>query len=47
LSPHVAVEAVDVRKRFVHINALAGLSLSIYEGEIYGLLGPTDPAKRH
>lgn len=45
MSPTVALEASDVRKRFGSINALAGLFLSVYEGEIYGLLGPNGSGK--
>ena len=40
-----AVEASELRKRFGQIDALADFSLSIYEGEIYGLLGPNGSGK--
>jgi ABC-2 type transport system ATP-binding protein len=40
-----AVEATDVHKRFGQVKALAGLTLSIHEGEIYGLLGPNGSGK--
>lgn len=40
-----AIEAGDVRKRFGSIEALAGLRVTIREGEIYGLLGPNGSGK--
>lgn len=40
-----AIEARDVRKRFGRIDALRGLTLSVREGEIYGLLGPNGSGK--
>jgi ABC-2 type transport system ATP-binding protein len=45
VSPGMAVEASDVRKRFGTIEALRGLSITIREGEIYGLLGPNGSGK--
>ena len=40
-----AVELRDIRKRFGEIEALAGISLSVQAGEIYGLLGPNGAGK--
>ncbi len=40
-----AVEARAVRKRFGSVEALRGLSLTVREGEIYGLLGPNGSGK--
>ncbi len=39
------VEAVDLRKHFGPIRAVAGLDLAVQAGEIYGLLGPNGSGK--
>lgn len=41
----VAVSIVDVVKRFSNVQALAGVSLEIAEGEFFGLLGPNGAGK--
>ncbi|MEO8510493.1 MAG: ABC transporter ATP-binding protein [Chloroflexota bacterium] len=40
-----AVEVREVRKQFGEIEALAGISLTVQAGEIYGLLGPNGAGK--
>jgi ABC-2 type transport system ATP-binding protein len=41
----VAVSIVDVHKRFGSLQALAGVSLNIEQGEFFGLLGPNGAGK--
>ena len=40
-----AVSIVDVVKRFSSLQALAGVSLDIGQGEFFGLLGPNGAGK--
>jgi ABC-2 type transport system ATP-binding protein len=40
-----AIHAVDLSKRYGHIEALAGLSMSVPRGEIFGFLGPNGAGK--
>ncbi|MBI2774297.1 MAG: ABC transporter ATP-binding protein [Chloroflexi bacterium] len=40
-----ALVATDVTKRFGSVEALRGLSVTVREGEIYGLLGPNGSGK--
>jgi ABC-2 type transport system ATP-binding protein len=40
-----AIHAVDLTKRYGHIEALAGLSMSVPAGEIFGFLGPNGAGK--
>jgi ABC-2 type transport system ATP-binding protein len=41
----LAVEIVDVCRRFGSVRALAGVSLGVEEGEFFGLLGPNGAGK--
>ena len=41
----VAVEAVDIWRRYGDVQALAGVSLAVGEGEFFGLLGPNGAGK--
>ncbi len=41
----VAVELQEVRKSFGRVTALAGISLRVRGGEVYGLLGPNGSGK--
>jgi ABC-2 type transport system ATP-binding protein len=40
-----AIEVLDVRKRYGDIEAVAGVSLSVHQGEFLGLLGPNGAGK--
>jgi ABC-2 type transport system ATP-binding protein len=40
-----AIHAVDLTKRYGHIEALAGLSMSVPRGEVFGFLGPNGAGK--
>jgi ABC-2 type transport system ATP-binding protein len=40
-----AIEARELRKRYGHFDALAGVDLSVPAGSIYGLLGPNGAGK--
>ncbi len=42
----VAVEIDNLVKNFGKINALNGLSLSIEQGEVFGLIGPNGAGKQ-
>jgi len=41
----VALRVVELFKRYGMTNAVSGLSFEIREGEIFGLLGPTERAR--
>jgi ABC-type histidine transport system ATPase subunit len=40
-----AVEVRDLTKRFGTVQALAGVSLQVEQGEFFALLGPTAPER--
>jgi len=40
-----AVELLNVKKRFGKVTALRGITLEVYEGEIFGLIGPNGAGK--
>jgi ABC-2 type transport system ATP-binding protein len=42
---HAAVEVVDIARRFGNVQALAGVDLTVAEGEFFGLLGPNGAGK--
>ena len=41
----LAIEALNVEKRYGALQALAGVSLAVAEGEFFGLLGPNGAGK--
>jgi len=43
--PEVAVEAIDLRKRFGELDAVAGVSFTIDKGQCFGFLGPNGAGK--
>ena len=40
-----AIETNDLRKRYGQVEALAGLSMSVGRGEVFGFLGPNGAGK--
>ena len=40
-----AVETVDLAKRYGHVHALAGLTMRVERGEVFGFLGPNGAGK--
>ena len=44
-SPPLAIEVTDLRKTFGDVTAVAGMSIGVERGEIFGLLGPNGAGK--
>ena len=40
-----AIEVVDIKKRYGGVEALKGVSLTVNQGEIFGLIGPDGAGK--
>ena len=45
MSELLAVDAVEVTKRFGSLTAVDGISMQVGQGEIYGVLGPNGAGK--
>ena len=43
--PDVVLRTQDLTKRFGDLLAVSGLSLEVYEGEVFGFLGPNGAGK--
>ena len=40
-----AIEVTDLRKRYGQVDALAGLTMTVGRGEVFGFLGPNGAGK--
>ena len=45
IEPGLVIDVADLRKRYGRVQALAGLSMSVRPGEIFGFLGPNGAGK--
>ena len=43
--PQPAIQVVDLAKRYGRIHALAGLTMTVPRGEVFGFLGPNGAGK--